>query len=149
MPLRQLFADSSVVIAGAISHTGASRDVLIMAEIGLYQLVLSHQVIDECERNLQKKHPAVLPYFAQLLAHINLVVVPNPVPLALEPWLPHIEAKDAPILVAALDAKVDRLLTLNPKDFTQQIAQMSGLTMQSPGEFIEELRTIVTARLQG
>ena len=143
MQMRQVFADSSVVIAGAISHTGASRDVLTMAEIGLYQLVLSRQVVDECERNLQKKYLAALPYLAKLLGHMNVLIVSDPAPVALTPWLTAIEIKDLPILVAALQSQVDCLLTLNPKDFIPRLAQATGLTIQSPGEFIEELRRLI------
>ena len=39
--MRRVFADSSILIAGAASRTGASRAVLTMAEIGLFQLVIS------------------------------------------------------------------------------------------------------------
>ena len=87
--MRRVFADSSVIIAGAYSRTGASRAVLSMAEVGLFQLVISRQVVDECER----------------------------------------------------------LLTLNTKDFTPQVAAASGLTIQTPGEFVRDLRTIVTEGL--
>jgi hypothetical protein len=34
----RVFADASVLVAGAGSRTGASRAVLVMAEIGLYWL---------------------------------------------------------------------------------------------------------------
>lgn len=43
--MRKVFADSSVLIAGAGSRSGASRAVLTMAEIGLFKLVLSQQVL--------------------------------------------------------------------------------------------------------
>lgn len=139
----RIFADSSVLIAGSDSRSGASRAIIVMAEIGLFQLVISRYVITECERNLRKKLPAGLPIFAQLLTNINLLIVDDPPPTEVERWFPHIEAKDAPILAAAVQAKVDRLLTLNSKDFTPQVAMVSGLTIQPPGEFVREIRAIV------
>lgn len=139
----RIFADSSVLIAGSDSRSGASRAVIVMAEIGLFQLVISRYVITECERNLRKKLPAGLPVFAQLLTNINLVIVDDSPPIEVERWFPYIEAKDAPILAAAVQAKVDRLLTLNSKDFTPQVATVSGLTIQPPGEFVREIRAIV------
>ncbi|MDQ3250049.1 MAG: PIN domain-containing protein [Chloroflexota bacterium] len=145
--MRRIFADSSVVISGSVSRTGASRAILSMAEIGLFQLVVSHQVLDECERNLRKKSPAALPYFAQLLASINLAIVEDPTPEDSLRWLVYIEINDAPILAAAVAAGVDRLLTLNTKHFTPQVAQASGLHIQIPGEFVQEIRTIVTQGL--
>ena len=46
--MRKVFADFSILIAGAASRTGASRAVLTMAEIGLFKLVVSEQVLAEC-----------------------------------------------------------------------------------------------------
>lgn len=49
-----------------------------MAEIGLFQLVVSRQVLDEAERNLRKKLPQALPNFAAQLAQVSLEIVPDP-----------------------------------------------------------------------
>ena len=145
--MRRIFADSSVLIAGSDSRSGASRAIIVMAEIGLFHLIISRYVVTECERNLRKKLPAGLPVFAQLLANTNLLVVDDPPPDEVARWVPHIEAKDAPILAAAVQATVDRLLTLNFKDFTPQVAAVSGLTIQLPSEFVREIRAIVTEKL--
>jgi len=48
--MRRIFADSSVLIAGCGSRTGASRAVLRMAEIGLFKLLVSEEVLEECKR---------------------------------------------------------------------------------------------------
>ncbi|MEW5856460.1 MAG: PIN domain-containing protein [Cyanobacteriota bacterium] len=146
--MRRVFADSSILIAGAGSRTGASRAVLTMAEIGLFKLVISQQVLDECERNLHKKLPAAQPIFAQLLAAIAPEIRPNPPLEESAQWTPIIEAKDAPILAAAVLANVDRLLSLNTKDFTQEVAVHSGLIIQTPADFIREIRAIVERGLQ-
>jgi predicted nucleic acid-binding protein len=83
-----------------------------MAEIGLFKLVVSRQVLDECERNLRKKLPAALPLFAELLAAINLDIIADPPAAEVARWVSIIEAKDAPILAAAVQAAPDRFLTL-------------------------------------
>jgi predicted nucleic acid-binding protein len=145
--MRRVFVDSSVLIAGAGSRGGASRAVLTLAEIGLFKIVVSRQVLAECERNLRKKLPAALPVFAELLAAIGLEIVADPPPEESARWESIIEAKDAPILAAALIAAVDRLLTLNPKDFTPEVARQSGLIIQPPGDFVREIRAIVEAGL--
>ena len=54
--MKRIFADSSILIAGAASKTGASRAVLTMAEIGLFKILISEQVLEECQRNLYKKN---------------------------------------------------------------------------------------------
>jgi len=145
--MRRVFADSSVLIAGAGSRSGASRAVLMMAEIGLFKLVVSRQVLDECERNLRKKLPAVLPIFAELLAAISLEILSDPPPEESTRWEAIIEVKDAPILAAAVLAASDRLLTLNTKDFTLEVAAQSGLIIQTPGDFVQEIRTVIETGL--
>jgi len=141
--MRKVFADSSILIAGAASRIGASRAVLTMAEIGLFQLVISEQVLLECERNIKKKLPDALPIFSQLIAAINPEIEPDPTLEESNRWVRIIEAKDAPILAAAVLAKVDRLLSLNTKDFTAEVGIESGLIIQTPAEFIREIREIV------
>ncbi|MGD9100172.1 MAG: PIN domain-containing protein [Anaerolineae bacterium] len=141
--MRRVFADSSVLIAGAGSRSGASRAVLTMAEIGLFKLVLSRQVLDECERNLGKKLPVALPVFAELLAHINPEILPDPPPEESAQWEAIIEPKDAPILATAVNTAADRLLTLDVKDFTPEVAAQSGLVIQTPGDFVQEIRGII------
>lgn len=143
----RVFVDSNVLIAGAGSQQEASRAVLMMAEIGLFKLLVSRWVLEECERNLRKKLPQALPIFAELLVSIEPEILPDPTPQEIARWEPIIEAKDAPILTAAVKAKVDRLLTLNTKDFTPEVAQKSGLTIQTPGDFVQELRRIVGQEL--
>jgi len=55
-----------------------------------------------------------------------------------------IEAKDAPILAAAFLARPDRFLTLNTRDFMPDVAAATGLIIQTPGEFIQELRFLIS-----
>ena len=141
--MRRIFADSSVLIAGCGSRTGASRAVLTMAEIGLFKLVVSQQVLEECDRNLRKKLPASLPIFTQLLANINPEFQPDPSLEESLRWADIIEAKDTPILAAAVLANVDRLLSLNTKDFTAEVAAQSGLMIQTPAQFVREIRELV------
>jgi predicted nucleic acid-binding protein len=145
--MRRIFADTSILIAGCGSKTGASRAVLTMAEIGLFKLVISEQVMEECQRNFQKKLPTAIPIFTQIMAAIDPEIQPNPQPEESERWKTIIEAKDTPILAAAVLAKVDRLLSLNTKDFTVEVAAKSGLLIQTPAEFIGEIREIVTRGL--
>ena len=142
MKLR-VFADANILIAGADSRSGASRAVLLMAEIGLFTLVVSRQVLDEAERNIRKKLPRALPNFADQLAHLNLEILADPSLAVSAEWEAIIEAKDAPILAAAVTAKVDRILSLNTKDFTQEVAERCGVPIQTPAEFIRDIRKII------
>jgi len=141
----RVFADASVLVAGAGSRTGASRAVLVMAEIGLYRLVVSRQVLDETERNLRKKLPAALLIFAELMVAINPEVVPDPSPEEVIRWQSVIEPKDAPVLAAAVAAKPDHLLTLDVTDFIEatHVVEKSGLRIETPAEFVQAIRALV------
>lgn len=141
--LHRIFVDANVLIAGADSRTGASHTVLLMAEIGLYRLVVSRLVLDEADRNLRKKLPRALPNFARQMAQIELEIIPPPSDEEVQRWVEVIEAKDAPILATAVSAQVDRFLTLNSKDFTPEVAAQSGLQIMSPGEFVQEIRELI------
>lgn len=141
--VRRIFADANVLIAGADSRTGASNAVLLMAEIGLYRLVVSRLVLEEVERNLRKKLPAALPNFARQMAQIQLEIAPPPPFEEIQQWKKIIEAKDAPILATAVSAQVNRFLTLNSKDFTPEVASQSGLQIMTPGEFVQEIRGLI------
>lgn len=138
-----VFADANILIAGSASRRGASRAVLNLAESGMIKLVVTRQVLDEAERNMRKKLPRALPFFAELLSYIDLLVLDNPKYEQYERWLPMIEASDAPILEAAVCASVDYFITLNTKDFTPSVAKVSGLNIQMPGEFIEQIRFVI------
>jgi predicted nucleic acid-binding protein len=127
--MRSIFVDANVLIAGADSRSGASRAVLMVAEIGLFRLVVCPQVLDEAERNLRQKLPQALPLFTEIMAVLDLEIVPDPPPAAYQRWLDIIEAKDAPILEAAVQSGADRFLTLNTKDFTAEVAAQTGLLL--------------------
>ncbi|VAW41080.1 hypothetical protein MNBD_CHLOROFLEXI01-2337 [hydrothermal vent metagenome] len=117
--LRKVFADANVLIAGADLRTGASNAVLLMAEIGLYRLLVSRLVLDEAERNLRKKLPHALPNFAQQMAQIQLEIVP-PLPIEeVKQWEAIIEAKDAPILATAVSG-LDKFIANHPDASTRR-----------------------------
>lgn len=145
--MKRVFADSSILIAGTASRTGASRAVLTMAELGLFKLLISEQVLEECQRNLNKKLPEALPIFNQIINQINPEILANPSQEEYLPYCKIIEEKDAPILTSALLANVDRLLSLNTKDFTPKVSQQTGITIQTPSQFIQEIRLIITEQL--
>jgi predicted nucleic acid-binding protein len=146
--MRRVFVDANVLIAGADSRSGASNAILRLAEVGLFQLVVCRQVLDEAERNLRKKLPRALPNFVTQLAQLSIEVVEDPAPEAFSRWISVIEVKDAPLVAAAVSANVDRFVTLNTKDFTPDVAEASGLTIQTPSEFIQTIRKLIETGLQ-
>lgn len=143
----RIFFDANVIIAGSMSRRGASRALLILAEAGMFKMVVSKLVLDEVERNLRLKLPQALPIMADLLDQIHPEVIADPQPDEFAHWLPLIEHKDAPILQAALNAGVNYLITLNTRDFTSEVAEASGLTIMEPRQFVERLREVISGGL--
>ena len=142
--MRRVFVDANVLIAGADSRTGASHAVLLMAEVGLFRAIVCKQVLDEAERNLRKKLPRALPNFAAQMARLRLEILPDPSPEDARPYEAIIEASDAVILKAAVLASADRLVTLNTRDFTQDVAKQCGIVIQTPAQFVEEIRQMIS-----
>lgn len=136
-----------MLIAGADSTSGASNAVLRLAEVGLFQLVVSRQVLEEAERNLRQKLPRALPNFAAQMARLSLEILPAPALTEVKPWTAIIHPSDAPILCAAVKSGADRFLTLNTRRFTPTVAAQSGLRIQTPAQLMAELRDLVTKGL--
>ncbi len=142
--IRTVFIDANILIAGSGSRKGASRAVLGLAEYGMIQLIVTRQILDETERNIRAKLPKVLPVLSELLLHLNLQILPDPEPEQFERWLSIFEAKDAPILEAAVQVAPDFFLTLNHKDFTPDVALATGLLIQSPSKFVQHIRQLLS-----
>jgi predicted nucleic acid-binding protein len=145
--MRRIFVDANVLVAGGDSRSGASNAVLQLAEVGLFRLVASRQVLDEVERNVRKKLPRALPNLVALLAQLPFEIVSDPADADCLRWVDVIELKDTPILAAAVLAKVDRMITLNTNDFTPEVAQASSLSIQTPSASIQDLRRLVDEHL--
>jgi predicted nucleic acid-binding protein len=143
MPNSDLFFDSSALIAGMISAGGAARALLLLAEDENILITVSEQVIAEVERNLARKAPQALPFARQFILATNLRIVRDPSPeqvITHLDWISH--PVDVPILVAAVQARVDFLVTLNIRHFLDDplVAQRSGLRIGTPGDALSWVR---------
>jgi hypothetical protein len=140
----RVFLDADVLFAGAASPSqhGASNLILRMAEITLIEAVASQQVVTEAERNLGEKLPQALPAF-RLIVSRCLQVVPDPQANDLSAHAGEADAKDLPILVAALRELCPWLVTFNVRHFQPGHPDLSVLR---PGEFVLRVRDLL-ARL--
>ena len=139
----KVFLDSSAVIAGIISSTGAARVLLVMSEAGQIEMFISEQVIVESERSLARKVPHALPDFRQALKDAQPKIIKNPTPKQIEDNLYLIaDPDDVPILLAAMHANVDYLATHNRKHFLDdpKVAEMSGIKIGTPGDVLAWIR---------
>jgi len=138
-----LFLDSSALMAGIISAQGAARALLLLGEDEKVILTVSEQVIVEVERNIALKLPKILPYGREMILHANIRILKDPSPeevLKHLDWINH--AADVPILVAAAQAKVDFLVTLNTRHFIEdaEVSRRSGLRIGTAGDALTWVR---------
>lgn len=143
----KVFLDSSAVIAGVISSTGAARVLLVMSESGQIETFISEQVIVESERSIARKVPKALPDFRQALKDTNPKIINNPTKREIEENLHLIaDPEDVPILLSAMSAHVDYLATHNRKHFLDDptVAEKSGIKIGTPGDVLAWIRETLT-----
>lgn len=143
MPKFKIFLDSSVLIAGAISESGAAHVLLNLGESKDIVLVVSELVIWESERSMARKSPSNLDDLRSLIRSSNLRIIENPSLREVKANLYLInDPNDVPILLAAIKAKVDYLATHNRKHFLDDpnVSERSGLRIGTPGDVLAWLR---------
>jgi len=134
----RVFVDASVLFAACYSQTGSSRDLIRQAVRGRIQIVVSQHVLKEVTENLTRKAPGALPALQQFMDLVAPEMVENPTLEELQQAADYIHLKDAPIVAAAVKAKVDYLVTWDRKHFIDvpEVAKRSGLTITTPNELM-------------
>ena len=138
-----IFLDSSALIAGAISETGAAHVLLQLGESEDILLTISEMVIVESERSMAKKSPRNLNDLRSLIKTAKLRIVHDPSNREVEANLYLIDdPNDVPILLAAMKAKVDYLATHNRRHFLDEakVAERSGLKTGTPADVLAWIR---------
>lgn len=135
--------DADVLVAGCASVEGASHLLLQLGELGLLDVIGSAQVREEAERALARKLPSALPALPAFrqLADAAVRWLPNPPADSLSEHADQAHGEDVAILVAAIDAEADVLLTFNTRHHR---ARSAPPRIERPGAFLQRLR----ARLQ-
>ena len=142
----ELFFDSSALFSGIVSASGASRALLLLAELGLVSISVSEQVLAETERAVARKMPRALPDLREAIRATNLRIVRDP---AAANAAAHAELishpAGVPILVAAMEVKTDYLVTLNRRHFLDDpgVAVRSGLRIGTPGDALVWVRGVL------
>lgn len=140
-PKPRIFIDADVLFAGAASPNehSASLVILRMAEITLIEAVTSEQVITEVERNLEEKMSAAMPAF-QLLVSRSIHVVADPTAAEIKALSKAADAKDLPILAAAVREGCVYLTTYNIRHFHPGVEFVTGL---KPGDLVQRVRYLL------
>jgi predicted nucleic acid-binding protein len=138
-----IFLDSSALIAGVLSTTGAAHTLLMFGEDETIVLTVSEWVVRESEEVLNRKSPKNIRALRNSLLISKFEIVPDPSCEEVEANLYLMEDhNDVPILLAAIKAKVDYLATHDRKHFLDdpKVAERSGLKIGTPGDVLAWLR---------
>jgi predicted nucleic acid-binding protein len=138
-----LFLDSSALFAGVVSPDGAARVLLLLADARLVTITVSEQVVAETERAVTRKALQALAYYREALRSTGLRIVRDPSPEEVEAHRDIIAHRaGVPIVVAAIRAGVDYLVTLNRRHFIDDrgVAARSGLRIGMPGDALAWVR---------
>lgn len=148
----RLFLDSNVLMGGFIASWGLDKAVLSLCSARICRLVLAEAVRVEVERNLalHAERLALKDVEQPIKAYRRFIQLSNP---ELIPF-PDIEAvrsnrqlirhqPDIPVLISAMAARPDWLLTNNTEHFTPSVAQRTGLRIATPAEFFRTLSSLI------
>ena len=137
----RVFLDTSVLIAGLASTTGASAAVRDLGEAEELQLVVSRQVLTEADRVLLKKFPHLIERYRLFIKNVSPELAEDPSPKAVRDAERVIDVDDAPILAAANQASVDYLVTLNTHHFmAPKVRTWYSSPIVTPAEFLSIFR---------
>ena len=134
----RLFLDTSVLLAACGSSKGASRFLVNESAVQGWELLSSHWCKEEARKNIVKFGPAAMLAWPRLVKP-RVRFVTDDVSLDCPFVFP--KAKDRPVLITALAAKADWLLTLDTGDFHRKLGgEACGLRLGTPAEFLMESR---------
>ena len=100
-------------------------------------MVISRQVIVEADRNFLAKLPRLVSRFRRFIHDLKPLLIDDPGPGLVKKADAIVGRKDASILAAALDGKVDFLATLDKKHFlSPRVRRETDVTVVTPSEFL-------------
>jgi predicted nucleic acid-binding protein len=133
----KLFLDANVIFTAAYSAQGLSRGLFRLATAGKCSLCTSAFAHEEAVRNIQKKVPDKLPDLTTLMQQVDILPEPHPQWVIRAERLP-LAKKDAPVLAAALQGKVDIFVTGDRRDFGHLFGQvLEGVKILTPADVLE------------
>lgn len=139
----RVFLDSSVLISGILSQTGASSAILDLGEAGEIIIVLSKGVLVETDRVFEKKFPGLVGEFRAFIKNLSPVVTADPTAQEICEAGSVIDKDDAVILAAAGKVDIHYLVSLDTRHFhNPKVRQYLKAPIVTPAQFLTEFRKI-------
>ena len=138
-----IFLDSSALIAGVLSTTGAAHTLFMFGEDETILLTVSEWVVIESEEAISRKSPKNIKALRNALLASKFQIVPDASIEEIQANLYLIsDQNDVPVLLAAMKAKVDYLATHDHKHFIDdpKVAERAGIKIGTPGDVLAWIR---------
>jgi predicted nucleic acid-binding protein len=142
----RLFLDSNVLIKGFVQPWSFDRAILKYCAARLHQMVYAEAVKIEVERFLRAyaDRPGAELFLSDYNKFIKLAQ-PEPISYPIEAevigarsLIRH--AADVPVLVSAIQAAPDWLITNNTEHFTPEVAAKTSLRIATPQQFVRAIQ---------
>ena len=130
----KLFLDANVIFTATYSTQGLSRGLFRLSVAGKCSLCTSAFAHEEAVRNIRNKAPGKLADLIELMKQVDILPEPHPKWVTWAAVLP-LARKDAPVLAAALQGKVDIFVTGDRRDFGHLFGQvLEGVRILTPAD---------------
>ena len=133
--------DTDVLVAALRSDAGASRQILLAALAGRFELLLSVPLILEYEAVLTRpEHLAASETTSRDVSDLldGLAAVAKPVTLAFR-WRPELsDPNEDMVLETTINGQAHAIVTFNERDF-KAVAAAFGCRVMRPGEFLRAI----------
>jgi hypothetical protein len=152
---QRLFLDTGVILEGCFGRWGAAKGVLILAtERRLYTVVLAEAVDRELQRNItytlvpptpSEARAAAAEEVSGWLRRVRIERWPLPSVDDIERHAPTLmpvlrHRNDLPVVVSAMQARPDWVISANREHWNEVLAQRTALRIVTPREFLGQLR---------
>ncbi len=135
----KLFLDANVIFTAAYSAQGLSRALFRLAAAGKCSLCTSAFAHEEAVKNIQKKAPDKIADLTALMQQVDILPEPHPQLVIRAERLP-LSGKDAPVLAAAIQGKVDIFVTGDRRDFGHLFGQvLEGVKILTPTDTLKAI----------
>lgn len=142
----KVFLDSNVILSGFISEKAAPRLILdlLCHDLPFLHAATGQYNMEEIERTMARKLPAVRPVFEHYMSKLMLQVVPVPSQEELKEYRGAVADEDLPVLVSAIRWGGDYLVTGDKKHFGGlRGSKIIPIKIRTPSEFISILAAVL------
>lgn len=135
----RVFFDTNVLYSALHSPSGAPAEVVALHANGRIDMVVSNLVLIEVVRTVRHKLPLRLEDLRRFLAGSPPEVVPNPSLHELRAVRKVVNPKDAPIIAAAMNARVDYLVSGDRAFIAEAQRVLGAPPTMTPRQLLDEL----------